>query len=154
MLHFMLGATTSVNSSNEIRWEWATSSTQTYGTQLTAAISTWNALGTVDIISTSTGRTLITQETNDPLYDWSGSYSYADRPPLMEINTGKLFDNTSDEIQNTWTHELGHALGLGHSYIDNTVYYINSPQTTLGTQDILDYNFCWVSGMGNCTKYQ
>jgi hypothetical protein len=40
------------------------------------------------------------------------------------------------------------------SLIKNVMYYINSPQTTLGTQDILDYNFCWVSGMGNCTKYQ
>lgn len=159
VLHFMAmngnaPATTSVNSSKEIRWEWATGSTQTYGTQLTAAISTWNARGAVNIISTSSGRTLITKETNDPLFDWSGSYTFGDRPPLLEINTGKLFDNTSDEIQNTWTHELGHALGLGHSYIDNVLYYINSPQTTLGTQDILDYNNCWVSGMGNCTKYQ
>ncbi len=161
VLHFMAlnpltlqPATTSVNISKEIRWKWATGSTQTYLTQLTAAISTWNARGAINIFSTSSGATLIVQETNAPLDDWSGSYDYTIRPPLMEVNTGKLFDNTSAEIQNVWTHELGHALGLGHSYIDNAMYYINSPQTILGTQDILDYNYCWPSGPGNCIKYQ
>jgi predicted Zn-dependent protease len=154
MLHFMSEGQTAVSSTtDQIRWQWVSTSTQTYGTQLTAAISTWNALGTINIVSTSTNVTLKTQEINSILYDWSGQYTAGDAVPLLQINNAKLFDNTLDEIQNTWTHELGHALGLGHSYIDNVDYYINSPQTALGTQDILDYNFCWVSGMGNCLRY-
>jgi hypothetical protein len=160
MLHFMLldsggfpGQTAVSSTTDQIRWQWVSTSTQTYGTQLTDAISTWNALGTINIVSTTTNVTLNAQETDAPLYDWSGQYSAGGNVPLIQINNAKLFDNTSAEIQNTWTHELGHALGLDHSYIDNVMYYINSPQTTLGTQDILDYNFCWVSGMGNCKKY-
>ncbi|MDO8516299.1 MAG: matrixin family metalloprotease [bacterium] len=41
------------------------------------------------------------------------------------------------------THELGHALGLEHSYWGNIMYYNPTYSTNLGDQDKNDYNFLW-----------
>ncbi len=46
-------------------------------------------------------------------------------------------------MQNLFTHELGHALGLTHSYSGNIMYVINTSQTTLGVQDINDFHSIW-----------
>ncbi|MBI4085292.1 MAG: matrixin family metalloprotease [Candidatus Liptonbacteria bacterium] len=45
--------------------------------------------------------------------------------------------------QNTFAHELGHALGLAHSIISNVMYYIQTTQTWLGNRDIEDFNYFW-----------
>ncbi len=45
--------------------------------------------------------------------------------------------------ENVVTHELGHALGLYHSYLPNIMTPYPAGTTTLGTQDILDYNYVW-----------
>jgi len=42
------------------------------------------------------------------------------------------------------THELGHALGLDHSFYGDVMDPVGGlPQTTLGTQDKSDYHYLW-----------
>jgi predicted Zn-dependent protease len=42
-------------------------------------------------------------------------------------------------------HELGHTLGLAHSYIGNIMHYSLVNQTGFGVQDIADYTYCWTA---------
>jgi len=50
---------------------------------------------------------------------------------------------TYAQRQRTASHELGHALGLHHSYWGNILYPIRTSQTYLGVQDIKDYNYLY-----------
>ena len=43
----------------------------------------------------------------------------------------------------TVAHELGHALGLGHSYLGNIMNSFVTGATTLGYQDMLDLDTLW-----------
>jgi hypothetical protein len=103
--------------------------------------------------ATSSDVTLLIVEVDFPNEDYVGQYSIESDPPFLSFNKPKLTNKTFAEIQNLATHELGHALSLHHSYLGNVMYYKNSTQTTLGTQDILDYNYCWVFGGYDCSHY-
>ena len=53
----------------------------------------------------------------------------------------KKFDD--NEKQHTTTHELGHALGLKHSYSGNIMETYATSQIRLGWQDRQCYNYNW-----------
>jgi predicted Zn-dependent protease len=124
---------------NEIRWGGST----TYSTQWNAGISTWNALGAINIAPDTiwTIEDLTVSNTNAGNSGWTGLYTYnyflAD---TIQLNTYYLSGNTSAQRQNTITHELGHSLGLAHSFSGNVMYSVQTSQTSLGTHDTEDYN--------------
>ncbi len=74
-------------------------------------------------------------------------YGYYDYDSIgsdeIGLNEYYLDSQSSSRRQNTATHELGHSLGLAHSIFGNIMYYDQTTQTALGSQDIYDYNYLW-----------
>lgn len=58
----------------------------------------------------------------------------------IELNKYYLKNSSSNEIQNTVTHELGHALGLAHSTSGNIMYYSQTSRVSLGSNDKDSYD--------------
>jgi hypothetical protein len=115
-----------------------------YPYEMSLATSTWNALGNVSIVATTSTTTLQIYEDSFDDFAWKGKWNPSEFfPDFLILNTYHLDQNTSSEIQNTITHELGHALGLDHSFTGNVMYYYQSSQTTLGSQDENDYYYLW-----------
>ena len=128
--------------SGEIRWGGST----TYSTQWNAGISTWNGLNPIDILPDTwwTYEDLTVGDVNNSNLEWYGRYNYdAVGSDEIDFNIYYLSSRTSTQKQNTTTHELGHALGLAHSYSGNVMYTYQTSQTALGSHDISDYNYLW-----------
>jgi hypothetical protein len=132
---------------NEIRW----GGTTQYSNAWENAVDVWNALR----ISTTSGvlispddilhyEDVTVSDVYDSDVDWSAQYE--DYPILTDdifLNEFFLQNNNDTQRQNTCTHELGHALKLGHSYLNNVMYFQQTNQTELGIQDVGDYNSLW-----------
>ena len=129
----------------EIRWGGST----IYSTQWNGAIGTWNALPNgVNIAPDNfwTYEDLRVSDVNSSTGSWTGvtgKYIYSLGTDNLKLNTYYLNANSNSRRQNTATHELGHALGLAHSFSGNILYYAQTTQTALGTQDVTDYTFLW-----------
>ncbi len=129
----------------ELRWGWHASSTQVYTSELNNATTTWGDEGLVAIVEDQSTPTveLVTDDFDVP---WRGAYyppTEGELPGLIRLDTGKLDNDTFAGRQNTWTHELGHALGLTHSVTGNVLYSAQTQQTVLGLQDKSDYHYLW-----------
>jgi len=125
----------------EIRWGGST----TYSSQWNAGISTWNGLDPIDILPDTwwTYEDLTVSDVNRSDVGWVGRYINSVGSDDIELNRYYLDNDTSAQKQNTTTHELGHALGLAHSFSGNVMYYAQTSQTALGSHDISDYNYLW-----------
>jgi hypothetical protein len=145
--HFELGYWSVHN--NAIQYNAST----TYSSLWSAAVDTWNGnpQRKVHITSTSSvnGADLLVSDTygTGALADIPGEYckpgSCDFGSPTQDtifLNTFTLALDSSTRIQNTATHELGHALGLAHSWYGNVMNYYQTTQTWLGPQDMYDYN--------------
>ncbi len=124
-------------------------STTAYSTQVNGAITTWNALGNVlvaNATSSPANLSIVDISVSDgaDLSYKARYFSPAENPAnTIKLNSYYLASQSSDEVQNTATHEIGHALGLNHSYTGNVLYFLQSTQTALGLQDIADYKYLW-----------
>lgn len=138
-----LRATSSVDWARNIQWSGGTNQ---FETEWNAAVSTWNALQKVEIEEDTllTDADLDVSDINDSDVAWKGAWGEGiDGPDVILLNRYYLDHQTSAQVQNTITHELGHALGLGHSYLGNVMVYYQTDQTALGEQDRSDYHSMW-----------
>ena len=117
-------------------------STSGYVSEVNLATSTWNVLSNNMIVAATSSPTLTMSDVYYSDFAWKGGYSTT-TPGFIVLNTYYLDANTSAERQNTIEHELGHALGLDHSYTGNVMYFAQSTQTAFGPQDIADFNYLW-----------
>lgn len=131
----------SVGGGNEIDWNGG----PFYPEAWYPALETWGALGSI-AFATDTPLTIqdleIASTTADDLA-WAGLWDPNPSPDTLTVNAYYMDTYSLDEKRNVFTHELGHALGLGHSYLGNMMHYTITGTTTLGTQDISDYNYLW-----------
>ncbi len=149
-LNFWNGQLLTSVHSKAIKWAWY-NSTSTYAASWYAGVSTWNTYGSsvsgVSIATSTTGSTtanLVVQDIATSSSDYFlAVYDPAPTPQFIKFNPFYMNTSTTSIKIFSATHELGHALGLGHSYPGNIMnsYATNTGQTLLGIQDKLDYDY-------------
>lgn len=103
-----------------------------YGPALSHGVGAWNDLGTVDIGETPSGGTTSVEIGDAAMGDGVLGVTYSDGRLLF--NTDAMSRATDNAQRATATHELGHALGMGHYEAGPSV--MNTPITTNGTSNV------------------
>lgn len=126
----------------EIRWGGSTK----YTAAQSHSITTWNALGKVNIAPDTiyTYEDVTYGDINRSDVTWSGLYTcWGALTDNIDFNDYYMSNYTDDEKKHVALHELGHALGLDHSYSPNVMVSGRYSITTLGSHDTEDYYSLW-----------
>lgn len=127
----------------EIRWGSSTS----YTTARDHAVATWDALGSINIApdTATTYEDVTFLDSNRSDVSWDGLYTNTTGSDEIYLNKYYLSGYTSFKQKAVAAHEVGHALGLAHSYSPNlmnscsTCSGVNTPQS----HDRSDYYTLW-----------
>ena len=143
--HFLLDQRSLPTSVHDDQLLWYASGSS-YTSEMTAGEAKWNALGGATIAQTSSlsAADLIVSDFNDGVdLSWVGQWIHTENPNVLQFNQYSIgyYGYGSTLIQHTAEHELGHALGLGHSYLGNVMNYYLTSGVDLGNQDIIDYDY-------------
>jgi hypothetical protein len=122
-----------------------------YVLEVSHAVSTWNNLNAVSILPDNENTALDVRFVNAPNQcdvSWVGQYSYSSSGlDYIRFNVCNFNQSNYDvyDKKGTAAHEMGHALGLAHSYSPNLMY---SPSRSTGnntpqSHDIADYRDRW-----------
>jgi hypothetical protein len=134
-----------VNSARQLRY----SGTTKYSSNLNAAVGTWNGQNRVALTSVAAGAgngaTLLVDDYNEPGSKVVAFYRNVTEPyvDLLRFNDAYMSGYGTDLRTNVATHELGHALGLGHSCSNQVMGPFASNITTLGDIDKDSYQNYW-----------
>jgi hypothetical protein len=135
---------TAVDNSKDIDW----GGTSDYMSAWYGGVDLWNSLGDVTIATDTvfTVEDLTISDVNEPSEAFVAVYNPNSSPnDTIQFNDYYMASSTAALHLNATAHELGHALGLWHSYLGNMMNSFATSTTTLGYQDILDYDYCWIS---------
>jgi hypothetical protein len=105
------------------------------------AVDIWDIENGVVISSNSLDPTLYISDISSNSVDWLAIYSPTSHS--IHFEEGNMGGSNANQKINAAAHELGHALGLGHSYLSNLLYWFITELTSLGPQDQADYDFLW-----------
>jgi hypothetical protein len=133
---------TSVDGSKDIDW----GGTSDYMNAWYGGVDLWNSLGEVTVATDTifTVEDLTISDVNEPSEAFVAVYNPNSSPnDTIKFNDYYMASSTAALQLNATAHELGHALGLWHSYLGNMMNSFVTSTTTLGYQDILDYDYCW-----------
>ena len=134
------------NDKREMTWI----STTIFDAERANAIAQWNAVGAIPINIKPNGNSGEVADVwfrDVTRYDlnWTGAYTC--RPfgavDYIKFNRAFMDGNTDPQQRMVAMHELGHALGLGHSFTGQVMQPAVSSVTTLQSHDIADYCTKW-----------
>ena len=126
----------------QIKW---TGTTQYWGAR-DLAIAEWNALGRIAILQHSGSSTTADVRFGDTYRSdvtWVGLYNNQGGADSITFNRFYMDQYYSPKKTNTALHELGHALGLDHSFSGQVMKASVSSVTEPKTHDTADYNALW-----------
>ncbi len=115
-----------------------------YSSEISSSATAWDSLNKIDLISTSSqvyDVKIVDKDLEDVA--WKGETKFDTSPGQIWLNSYYLDQDPTDEKLNTIMHEMGHALGLTHSFTGNIMYYNQTAQSTFGSQDLNDFNYIW-----------
>lgn len=133
----------------EIRWAGSTA----FYTEWNFATSTWiaSSSGALSISENQILPTLVIDDVPEETHegevaDWVGFWTPG-TPAYIEFNEDDMSSLSSNQKKHVALHELGHAMGLAHSYDSGAIMYATAVGTTgLSSQDLHDFEYLW--GMG------
>ena len=116
------------------------------------AIAQWQAVGPVNVVADQTNPTLTVADYRSTTDGWNGYFNNTSGCNKVMLNNHGLEQHGKPGgPRNTVTHELGHALKLGHNYggqvMEASANSIKSPQG----HDKDDYYAIWGKGDGSCS---